>query len=72
VRRVAPSCTKNAPAAHRLASRHMDPQILARTALPGARALIVQPDHYILRLLYASGVSLEALGIPPGRSARRD
>src|SRR5207248_2004891 len=25
---------------------------------------IVQPDHYILRLLYARGVPLEALGVP--------
>ncbi len=44
---------------------HMDPQILARDEpFPEPAALIVQPDHYILRLLYASGVSLEALGIP--------
>src|SRR6266496_1649485 len=44
---------------------HVDPRILARDE-PFAEpaALIVQPDHYILRLLYARGVPLEALGIP--------
>ena len=43
----------------------MDPRILA-TNEPFAEpaALIVQPDHYILRMLYARGVPLEALGIP--------
>src|SRR6266513_1957641 len=41
---------------------HVDPGILARDE-PFAEpaALIVQPDHYILRLLYARGVPLEAL-----------
>ena len=44
---------------------HVDPQILARDEpFPGPAALIVQPDHYILRMLYARGVPLEALGIP--------
>src|SRR5207249_10524510 len=44
---------------------HVDPGILARDE-PFAEpaALIVQPDHYILRLLYARGVPLEALGVP--------
>jgi len=44
---------------------HVDPRILARDE-PFAEpaALIVQPDHYILRLLYARGVPLEALGVP--------
>ncbi|HLB82963.1 MAG TPA: glucuronate isomerase [Gemmatimonadales bacterium] len=44
---------------------HVDPAILARNE-PFAEpaALIVQPDHYILRLLYARGVPLEALGVP--------
>src|SRR3989449_5088227 len=43
---------------------HVDPRILARDE-PFAEpaALIVQPDHYILRLLYARGVPLEALGV---------
>src|SRR6266516_2390705 len=44
---------------------HVDPGILARDE-PFAEpaALIVQPDHYILRLLYARGVPLETMGIP--------
>src|SRR5438093_10691297 len=51
---------------------HVDPRILARDG-PFAEpaALTVQPDHYILRLLYARGVPLEALGVPrrDGRGA---
>src|SRR5213595_353290 len=44
---------------------HVDPQILARDEpFPEPAALIVQPDHYVLRLLYAGGVPLEALGVP--------
>ncbi len=41
---------------------HVDPRILAdNTPFPNPASLIVQPDHYILRLLYANGVPLEAL-----------
>ncbi len=41
---------------------HVDPRILAENApFPEPASLIVQPDHYILRLLYANGVPLEAL-----------
>jgi glucuronate isomerase len=41
---------------------HVDPRILAEDApFPEPASLIVQPDHYILRLLYANGVPLEAL-----------
>ena len=41
---------------------HVDPRILAEnTPFPNPASLIVQPDHYILRLLYANGVPLEAL-----------
>jgi glucuronate isomerase len=40
----------------------VDPRILAQNApFPEPASLIVQPDHYILRLLYANGVPLEAL-----------
>lgn len=41
---------------------HVDARLLAEDA-PFAEpaSLIVQPDHYILRLLYANGVPLEAL-----------
>jgi len=41
---------------------HVDPRILAENApFPEPASFIVQPDHYILRLLYANGVPLEAL-----------
>ncbi|OLC09428.1 MAG: hypothetical protein AUH41_05200 [Gemmatimonadetes bacterium 13_1_40CM_66_11] len=41
---------------------HVDPRILAENApFSEPASLIVQPDHYILRLLYANGVPLEAL-----------
>ena len=43
---------------------HVDPRILAEDApFPEPTSLIVQPDHYILRLLYAHGVRLEDLGV---------
>jgi len=48
---------------------HVDPRILSVNApFPEPASLIVQPDHYILRLLYANGVPLEALleGDPRG------
>lgn len=34
-------------------------------AFPNATALLLQPDHYLLRMLYSQGVSLSALGIAP-------
>ena len=41
---------------------HVDPRILAENApFPEPASLIVQPDHYILRLLYANGVPLDDL-----------
>jgi glucuronate isomerase len=44
---------------------HVDPRLFAEDApFPEPTALIVSPDHYILRLLYSRGVSLEALGVP--------
>jgi glucuronate isomerase len=44
---------------------HVDAGILARNErFAEPAALIVQPDHYILRLLYARGVPLEDLGVP--------
>ena len=43
---------------------HVDPHILAEDApFPEPASLIVQPDHYVLRLLYAHGVPLEDLGV---------
>ncbi|HEV8383052.1 MAG TPA: glucuronate isomerase [Gemmatimonadales bacterium] len=43
---------------------HVDPRLLAEDApFPEPAALIVQPDHYVLRMLYAHGVRLEDLGV---------
>lgn len=44
---------------------HVDPQCLAlNTPFVDPAALIVTPDHYIVRMLYSQGVAMEALGIP--------
>ncbi len=44
---------------------HTDPAGSPRTrAFPNPAALFIQPDHYIFRMLYSQGVSLESLGIP--------
>ena len=54
---------------------HVDPRILADDErFPEPAALIVLPDHYILRMLYSQGVPLEQLGIAPrdGGTVERD
>src|ERR1700712_2878259 len=44
---------------------HTDPQWFAENKpFPNPAALFIQPDHYIFRMLYSQGVSLESLGIP--------
>lgn len=44
---------------------HTDPGWFAKDeAFPNPAALFIQPDHYIFRMLYSQGVSLESLGIP--------
>ena len=44
---------------------HVDPRLLALDEpFPDPAALIVIPDHYIVRMLYSQGVAMEALGIP--------
>ena len=44
---------------------HTDPQWFAdNQPFPDPAALFIQPDHYIFRMLYSQGVSLESLGIP--------
>jgi len=44
---------------------HTDPQWFAdNKPFPSPAALLLQPDHYIFRMLYSQGVSLESLGIP--------
>ena len=43
---------------------HTDPQWWASDApFENATALLLQPDHYLFRMLYSQGVPLEALGI---------
>ena len=45
---------------------HVDPALLADdTPFPEPAALLVLPDHYVLRMLYSQGVPLERLGIVP-------
>jgi glucuronate isomerase len=45
---------------------HTDPRWFARNdAFPNPAALLIKPDHYIFRMLYSQGVSLESLGIEP-------
>lgn len=54
---------------------HVDPRILAdNEPFPEPTALLVQPDHYILRLLYSRGIPLEDLGVPArdGTPVERD
>src|SRR4051794_4806387 len=44
---------------------HVDPRVLAlNDPFPEPTALLVEPDHYILRMLYSRGVPLEQLGVP--------
>jgi glucuronate isomerase len=54
---------------------HVDPRLLAiNEPFPEPTALLVQPDHYILRMLYSRGIPLEQLGIPArdGTPVERD
>jgi glucuronate isomerase len=41
---------------------------------PDPAALLIQPDHYVFRMLYSAGVPLEALGLQPAGApaVRRD
>jgi glucuronate isomerase len=44
---------------------HTDPRWFAQNeAFPNPAALFIQPDHYIFRMLYSQGISLESLGVP--------
>lgn len=44
---------------------HVDPALLADNApFPEPTALIFTKDHYIVRMLYSRGVSMESLGMP--------
>ncbi|MBS1799314.1 MAG: glucuronate isomerase [Acidobacteria bacterium] len=51
---------------------HTDPAWFAKDeAFPDPAALFIQPDHYIFRMLYSQGVSLESLGIPQNDGKRQ-
>ena len=45
---------------------HVDPRIFAdpHCSLGTPTELLLIPDHYVFRMLYSQGISLEALGIP--------
>lgn len=44
---------------------HVDPRLLSEnTPFPDPTDLIIIPDHYVFRMLYSRGISLESLGIP--------
>ncbi|HEX4156795.1 MAG TPA: glucuronate isomerase [Acidobacteriaceae bacterium] len=44
---------------------HTDPQWFAdNEPFPNPAGLFIQPDHYIFRMLYSQGISMESLGIP--------
>ncbi|MBL0940027.1 MAG: glucuronate isomerase [Gemmatimonadaceae bacterium] len=44
---------------------HVEPALLAlNDPFPEPAALLLTPDHYIFRMLYSQGISMESLGIP--------
>jgi glucuronate isomerase len=44
---------------------HTDPQWFADDVpFPNASSLLIVPDHYVFRMLYSQGVTLEDLGVP--------
>ncbi|HXC96715.1 MAG TPA: glucuronate isomerase [Edaphobacter sp.] len=44
---------------------HTDPRWFAfNEPFPDPAKLLIQPDHYIFRMLYSQGISLESLGVP--------
>src|SRR5215208_4376057 len=55
---------------------HVDPSLLSEDrAFPEPAALLITPDHYLFRMLYSRGVSMESLGVPtrdPKAAIERD
>ena len=44
---------------------HVDPWLLTSNApFPEPTALLITPDHYILRMLCSQGVSMDSMGVP--------
>lgn len=49
---------------------HTDPQWFAENRhFSNATELLLVPDHYVLRMLYSQGISMESLGVAPRGSA---
>lgn len=45
---------------------HTDPQWFANNApFANASELLLQPDHYVFRMLYSQGIALESIGLTP-------
>lgn len=76
VRRVARSLFEQTSALPLICPHgHVDPALLSEnSAFPEPTALLITPDHYIFRMLYSQGVSMESLGIPTrdGAEVERD
>jgi glucuronate isomerase len=54
---------------------HTEPAWFAQNeAFPDPASLFVKPDHYVFRMLYSQGVSMESLGVPSvdGRPVETD
>ena len=54
---------------------HVDPRILAEnTPFADPTSLLITPDHYILRLLYAQGITMEEMGVArlDGKAVEQD
>lgn len=52
---------------------HTDPAWFAHNApFANATELLLVPDHYVFRMLYSQGVSLDALGIPRADGSRAE
>ncbi|MDP2039007.1 MAG: glucuronate isomerase [Ignavibacteria bacterium] len=44
---------------------HVDPQIFVdNKPFPNPTQLFLTPDHYVFRMLYSKGISMESLGVP--------
>ncbi|MDO6693280.1 glucuronate isomerase [Aliiglaciecola sp. 3_MG-2023] len=49
---------------------HTDPRWFAQNKpFANPSELLIQPDHYIYRMLYSQGISLDALGIPKNKQS---
>lgn len=52
---------------------HVDPALLAENRpFPEPTELLITPDHYLFRMLYSQGISLDSLGIPRADGSRAD